>query len=101
MSPLSILVKVLTALYQARKVNDKTLCDEIFDLYSLIEVSKGDVFTQDKKVETAIRDTISWIKDQPADEAIIKSMLLQRTFDATKGDESLRKLIDIDRKSVV
>lgn len=95
MSPLSILVKVLTALYQARKVNDKTLCDEIFDLYSLIEVSKGDVFTQDKKVETAIRDTISWIKDQPADEAIIKSMLLQRTFDATKGDESLRKLIDM------
>ncbi len=95
MSTLLILVKILTALYQAKKVNDKTLCDEIVDLYNTIEVSKGDLFTQDKKVETAIRDTVTWMLEQPNDEPVIKSMLTQRFYDVTKDAPELQKTIEV------
>lgn len=94
MSTLLILVKILSSLYQARKVNDKPLCDEIFEIFNEIEVSKNDVFTQDKKVEIAIRDAITWIMDQSFEEPIIKSMLVQRIFDMTRDAPELRKVLE-------
>lgn len=94
MSSLLILVKILSALYQAKKVNDKALLDEIKELFNGLAVSKGDLFTQDKKIETSIRETIAWVFDQAEDEPIIKSMLTQRVMDFVKEAPELTKAIE-------
>lgn len=94
MSPLLTLVKILASLYQVRRIKDKQLETEILDIYSTVETMKGDLFTQDKKIETAIRDTIKWIQDQPADEPVIKSILMQRVMDFTKDAPELNKSIE-------
>lgn len=94
MSTLLILVKILSAMYQIKKIKDVTLLGEAKDLLSGIPISKGDLFTQDKKIETAIRDTIDWILAQPEDEPIIKSLLTQRVMDFMKDAPELAKAIE-------
>ena len=44
MSNLLILVKILTAIYQAKKINDKNLTDECLDLIKMLPKSSADVF---------------------------------------------------------
>lgn len=94
MSTLLILVKILSAMYQIKKIKDVTLLGEAKDLLNGIPISKGDLFTQDKKIETAIRDTIDWILAQPEDEPIIKSLLTQRVMDFMKDAPELTKAIE-------
>ena len=55
MSNLLILVKILTALYQVKKLNDKTLLDELMDVLKTVPVSSSDVFVQDKKIASMRR----------------------------------------------
>ena len=50
MSTLLILVKILSAMYQIKKIKDVTLLGEAKDLLNGIPISKGDLFTQDKKM---------------------------------------------------
>ena len=74
MSNLLILVKILTAIYQVKRINDKTLLNELLDLLQTVPISSSEVFIQDKKTEEDIRATIDWILEQPDEEPIIKSM---------------------------
>lgn len=94
MSPLLTLVKILACLYQVRKLKDKQLEDEIREIYAKTEELKTDLFTQDKKIETVIRDTIAWALEQPNDEPIIKSILMQRVMDFAKDAPELNKSIE-------
>lgn len=95
MSNLLILVKILTAIYQAKKINDKNLTDECLDLIKMLPKSSADVFAQDKKTEEDIRSTIDWMMEQPSGEPIIKSMLFQRVMDFTKDAPELRDSIEM------
>lgn len=94
MSPLLLLVKVLTSMYQCSKLNDDTLSSELISTLELIPESKGDIFTEDKKIEASIRDTIQWVLTQPKDEPIIKSNLMQRVLDFTKDAPELKASIE-------
>ncbi|AUR80942.1 DnaB-like replicative helicase [Vibrio phage Aphrodite1] len=94
MSPLLQLVKILTSLYQASKLTDESLTQELLDTLALIPEAKGDVFTQDKKIEVSIRDTIKWVLDQPKDEPVIKSNLMQRVLDFSKEAPELKSSIE-------
>ena len=94
MSNLLILVKILTALYQVKKLNDKTLLDELMDVLKTVPVSSSDVFVQDKKIEDDIRSTIEWVLEQPNDEPIIKSLLMQRVSDFTRNAPELKESVE-------
>lgn len=94
MSNLLILVKILTALYQSKKVNDNNLVNELVELLKSVPISTTDVFVQDKKTEEDIRATIDWILEQPDGEPIIKSMLLQRVIEFTKDATELKQSIE-------
>lgn len=84
MSNLLILVKILTALYQAKKLNDKNLVSELADLLNSIPETPKDAFKQDRKLEQKVQGIINWVFEQPEDEIIIKSMLLQQCNDFSK-----------------
>lgn len=100
MSNLLILVKILTALYQVKKLNDKTLLNELLDILSTVPVTSSEVFIQDKKTEDDIRATIDWILEQPDDEPIIKSMLMQRVMDFTANAPELKTSIELGMEDI-
>lgn len=94
MSNLLILVKILTAMYQAKKLKDTTLLNELLDVLATVPRASSEVFVQDKKTEEDIRATIDWILQQPDDEPIIKSMLMQRVMDFTHSAPELKTSIE-------
>ncbi|ASU03589.1 putative DNA helicase [Erwinia phage vB_EamM_RisingSun] len=100
MSNLLILVKILTAIYQVKRINDKTLLNELLDLLQTVPISSSEVFIQDKKTEEDIRATIDWILEQPDDEPIIKSMLMQRVMDFTANAPELKTSIELGLEDV-
>jgi len=93
MGHLLMLVKVLTCFYHAKTLKDKLLMNELADLLKTIKTPTTDVFVQDRKVDAEIRSTIDWVIEQPDDEAIIKSMLLQRVYSFVNNAPELKELI--------
>lgn len=95
MSSLLILVKLLTALYQAKKLKDTILTDEILDTYKGLKFTNNDLFTQDTKIQKSICETITWLNAQTDNESIIKSLLIQRTADFLKDAPELSIAVNV------
>lgn len=94
MNDLLVLVKILSALYQAKKLKDNNLITELVETLEELPKPNADVFSQDKETRDAIRTTIQWLLKQPNDESVIKSLLMQRVELFCKNDDSLRKTIE-------
>jgi len=95
MGHLLMLVKVLTCFYHAKKLKDRGLLNELTDVLGTLKTPNTDVFVQDRKIDSAIRSTIDWILEQPDDEAIIKSMLMQRVYSFVKEAPELKDLMEV------
>jgi hypothetical protein len=94
MNDLLVLVKLLSALYQAKKLKDTNLITELVDTLNELPVPNSDVFTQDKGIRDSIRATIRWLLEQPEEDVlVIKSSLMQRVSMFVKNDESLKEAI--------
>lgn len=100
MGHLLMLVKMLTCFYQTKRIKDKSLMNELSDLLDTIKPPSTDVFAQDKKIENEIRGTIDWILDQPDDDTIIKSMLMQRAYSAIKDAPELKEFIEVGLEDI-
>ena len=95
MNDLLVLVKLLSALYQAKKLKDNNLITELVDTLNELPAPNKDLFTQDKELRDSIKSTINWLLKQPDDEPVIKSMLMQRVTLFTKSDDVLKEAINI------
>lgn len=93
MNDLLVLVKLLSALYQAKKLKDNNLIAELVDTLNDLPVPNSDVFTQDKETRDNIKATIAWLLKQPEDEPVIKSLLMQRVELFCKKDDALKEAI--------
>lgn len=100
MNDLLVLVKLLSALYQAKKLKDKNLITELVDTLNELPAPNPDVFSQDKGVRDGIKSTIHWLLQQPDDEPIIKSMLEQRCNLFCKGDDLLKDTIRLGLEDI-
>lgn len=94
MNDLLVLVKLLSALYQAKKLKDQNLITEIVDTLNELPVPPTDIYAQDKEVRDNIKATIHWLLKQPEDEPIIKSVLMQRVRMFCKGDATLKEVVE-------
>lgn len=94
MNDLLVLVKILSALYQAKKLKDTNLINELVETLEELPKPNTDVFSQDKETRDSIKATIHWLLKQPNDEPVIKSLLTQRIELFCKNDESLKKTIE-------
>lgn len=95
MSDLLLLVKILSALYQAKKINDENLIEELVDTLNELPTPTNDIYQQDRDVRDGIKASINWLLDQPNDEPIIKSMLLQRVALFCKNEKDLKDAIEL------
>ena len=96
MNDLLVLVKILSALYQAKKLKDQNLINELVETLEELPRPNPDVFNQDKEVREGLRSAIQWLLKQPDDEqAVIKLTLGQRIALFCKSDESMRKALEI------
>lgn len=105
MSNLLILVKILTALYQAKLLKDRNLINELSDTLDIVPENSKETFNQDKKLESNVRGVIGWVLDQSDEEPIIKSMLVQRCNDFIKDapetkDSIIRGLEEFEDEDV-
>lgn len=123
MNNLIRLVKLATAMYQAWRLNDKDLMEEILLLSEDVPKSKESLVQQDKKTEAMLRKLLGWIREQPNDSNIITSLMstkiaeiillspelekvLGEAFKTDVGNEDARQLIfqiikelkDVDNK---
>jgi len=95
MNDLLVLVKLLSAIYQAKKLDDTNLLKELEETLEELPAPPPDVFAQDKEARDSIRATISWLIDQPSDDVVlIKSNLMMRVRLFCKGDEALKAAIE-------
>lgn len=110
MNNLIRLVKIATAMFQAWRLKDKDLMDELLLLADEIPKSKESLVANDKKTEAYLRKLLGWIREQPEDSNIITSLmaskiteivllspelekLLGTSFNTTLGNEDSRQLI--------
>ncbi|QBZ70641.1 DNA helicase [Edwardsiella phage pEt-SU] len=75
MNNLIRLVKIATAMFQAWRLKDKDLMDELLLLAEEIPKSKESLVQNDKKTESKLRKLLSWISEQPEDSNIITSLM--------------------------
>lgn len=75
MNNLIRLVKIATAMFQAWRLKDKDLMDELLLLADEIPKSKESLVQNDKKTESKLRKLLSWITEQPEDSNIITSLM--------------------------
>lgn len=95
MNDLLVLVKLLSACYQAKKLNDSNLLAELVEHLNELPVPNSDIYTKDKETREGIKSTIQWLLKQPDDDkAVIKSMLLQRAALFCKDEDDLKKAIE-------
>lgn len=78
MNDLLVLVKLLSAIYQAKKINDANLLKELEELFDELPAPPPEVFVQNKDIRESIKTTMHWLLNEPNDEPIIKSQLMQR-----------------------
>lgn len=94
MNDLLVLVKLLTAMYQAKKLKDVNLVAELTEILEELPAPPPDVLVQDKNIRESIRAAIHWLLTQQDDDPLIKSLLMQRVVLFTKNDDSLKKIIE-------
>ena len=94
MNDLLVLVKVLSAIYQAKKINDANLLKELEELFEELPSPPPEVFVQNKDVREGIKATIHWLFKQPDDEPIIKSVLMQRVRIFAAGNDDIKLSIE-------
>lgn len=95
MNDLLVLVKLLSAMYQAKILKDKNLIQELTEMLDELPAPNPDVMTQDKNVRESIRAAIHWLLNEAEEEpALIKSMLMQRAALFIKGDMELKSAIE-------
>lgn len=94
MNNLIRLVKIATAMYQAWRLNDKDLMDELLILSNEIPKSKESLIHQDKKTEEKLRRLIGWIKEQPKDSDIITSLLPSKIAEIILLSPELDKVLN-------
>lgn len=100
MSSLLILIKLVSLVYQIKRINDKTLLNEIVTLYKNIVSDSNTLFGNDKTLEKKIKNIIDWMFEQPSDEPIIKSMLIERLVDACKEDKDVLNSITLSLEEI-
>lgn len=110
MNNLIRLIKIATAMYQAFRLGDKDMMDELILQSENVPKSKESMVKQDKKVEALLRKLLFWIREQPSDSNIITSLAASKIaevvqldsafdlpmkgiFNDTLNDEDGRKLI--------
>lgn len=106
MNDLLVLVKVLTSVYQAKKLKDKNLTTELTEILEELPAPPPDILTQDKALRESIRAAIFWTLDQEDGDPLIKSLLLQRIAVFSKNDEGIKKVVadgmeDFDSEEMV
>lgn len=93
MNDLLVLVKLLTALYQAKKLKDPNLTTELAEILEELPAPPPDVLVQDKTLRESIRASIYWLIEQADDDPLIKSLLTQRVALFAKGDDDIKNII--------
>ncbi|QDB70282.1 hypothetical protein CF8_0114 [Aeromonas phage CF8] len=91
MNNLIRLVKLATAMYQAWRLGDKDMMDEVLILSESVPKSKESMVVQDKKVEALLRKLLMWIREQPRDSNIITSLASSKVAEIIKLDGTLEK----------
>lgn len=94
MNDLLVLVKLLTALYQAKKLKDSNLITELTEILEELPAPPPDLLSQDKNLRESIRAAIHWLLKQEDDDPLIKSLLAQRVYSFSKGDDSIKQIIE-------
>lgn len=93
MNDLLVLVKLLTSVYQAKKLKDKNLLTELTEILEELPAPPPDILTQDKALREGIRSAIFWTLDQEDGDPLIKSLLMQRIAVFSKGDDTIKKVV--------
>ncbi|EBY9764012.1 hypothetical protein D5W64_12940 [Salmonella enterica subsp. enterica serovar Saintpaul] len=93
MNNLIRLVKLATAMFQAWRLDDKDLMDEILLLSEDVPKSKESLVQQDKKTEALLRKLLSWFREQPSDSNIITSLLTSKIAEIVLLSPELEKLM--------
>lgn len=93
MNDLLVLVKLLTALYQAKKLKDQNLKTELAEILDHLPPPPPDVLTHDRTTRESIRAAITWLQGMEDGDPLIKSLLTQRVAMISKGDDSLKNAI--------
>lgn len=93
MNNLIRLVKLATAMFQAWRLDDKDLMDEILLLSEDVPKSKESLVQQDKKTEALLRKLLGWFREQPSDSNIITSLLASKVAEIVLLSPELEKLM--------
>ena len=93
MNNLIRLVKLATAMFQAWRLDDKDLMDEILLLSEDVPKSKESLVQQDKKTEAMLRKLLGWMREQPNDSTIITSLLNGKVAEIVLLSPELEKLL--------
>lgn len=93
MNNLIRLVKLATAMFQAWRLDDKDLMDEILLLSEDVPKSKESLVQQDKKTEALLRKLLGWFREQPSDSNIITSLLSSKIAEIVLLSPELEKLM--------
>lgn len=93
MNNLIRLVKLATAMFQAWRLDDKDLMDEILLLSEDVPKSKESLVQQDKKTEAMLRKLLTWFREQPNDSNIITSLLSSKAAEIVLLSPELEKVM--------
>ena len=94
MNNLIRLVKIATAMFQAWRLHDTDMMDELSLLAESVPKSKESLVQQDKRVEALLRKLLVWIREQPVDSNIITSLAVSKVGEIVILDTSLEKLLN-------
>lgn len=94
MNNLIRLVKLTSAIYQAWRLKDVDLMDEILLLAEEVPNSKESLVYQDKKTEARLRRLLSWIREQPEDSNIITSLMSPKIAEIVMLSPELEKVLN-------
>lgn len=94
MNDLLVLVKLLSAMYQAKKLKDKVLLKELEELYEELPPPPQEVFVQNKELRDSIKASVLWLLKEPDDEPIIKLALMQRVRLFCVGQDDIKLAIE-------
>lgn len=94
MNNLIRLVKIATAMFQAWRLHDTDMMDELSLLAESVPKSKESLVQQDKRVEALLRKLLVWIREQPVDSNIITSLAVSKVGEIVILDPTLEKLLN-------
>lgn len=94
MNNLIRLAKIFTAMYQAYRLGDKDMMNELMIMAEAVPKSKESLVLQDKRVEALLRKLLGWLLEQPMDSNVITSLLPSKVAEIVILDNSLGKLLE-------